>query len=89
LLVENDELVEANSKLSAAISVAEASAFGSAGWLIQLMTEPIAMLVDAVTFVASAGLVARIGEPERQAEPSPAESPPTVAGCIMEGLRAV
>src|ERR671917_2449328 len=57
-LVENDELVEANSKLSAAMSVAEASAFSSAGWLIQLLTAPIAMLVDALTFVASAGLVA-------------------------------
>ncbi len=88
-LVENDELVEANSKLSAAMSVAEASAFSSAGWLIQLLTAPIAMLVDALTFVASAGLVARIGEPERQAELSPAESPSSIAGDIMEGLRAV
>ena len=47
-LVKNDELVEANSKLSAAMSVAEASAFSSAGWLIQLLTAPVAMLVDAV-----------------------------------------
>jgi MFS family permease len=88
-LVENEELVEANSKLSAAMSVAEASAFSSAGWLIQLLTAPIAMLVDALTFVASAGLVARIGEPERQAEPRQAESAPSIAGDIMEGLRAV
>src|SRR5918992_2121957 len=88
-LVENDELVEANSKLSAAMSVAEASAFSSAGWLIQLLTAPIAMLVDALTFVASAGLVARIREPERQGELGPAESPPTIASDVMEGLRAV
>ena len=59
----NDELVEANSKLSAAISVAEAAAFSAAGWLIQLLTAPIAILVDAVTFLASAGLVARIAGP--------------------------
>jgi MFS family permease len=88
-LVGNDELVEANSKLSAAMSVAEASAFSSAGWLIQLFTAPIAMLIDGLTFVASAGLVARIGEPERQAEPSPADSPRSIASDIMEGLRAV
>ena len=69
-LVKNDELVEANSKLSAAMSVAEASAFSSAGWLIQLLTAPVAMLVDGLTFIASAGLVARIREPELQTEPS-------------------
>jgi MFS family permease len=88
-LVDNDELVEANSKLSAAMSVAEASAFSSAGWLIQLLTAPVAMLVDALTFIASAGLVARIREPERQAEPSSAESRPSIASDVMEGLRAV
>src|SRR5688572_11550607 len=88
-LVENDELVEANSKLSAAMSVAEASAFSSAGWLIQLLTAPIAMLVDAVTFIASAGLVARIQEPELQAEASSIESRPSMSGEIVEGLRAV
>src|SRR5215203_217217 len=73
-LVKNDELVEANSKLSAAMSVAEVSAFSSAGWLIQLLTAPVAMLIDAVTFLASAGLVARIREPELQAEPGPTYS---------------
>src|SRR5687768_3224901 len=40
-LVKNDELVGANSKLSSAMSVAEASAFSSAGWLIQLLTAPV------------------------------------------------
>jgi MFS family permease len=88
-LVDNDELVEANSKLSAAMSVAEASAFSSAGWLIQLLTAPVAMLVDALTFVASAGLVARIREPQLQVKPSPVESRPSIASDVIEGLRAV
>src|SRR5215204_1592548 len=88
-LVKNDELVEANSKLSAAMSVAEASAFSSAGWLIQLLSAPVAMLVDALTFIASAGLVACIREPELRAEPIPAESRPSIASDVMEGLRAV
>ncbi len=88
-LVRNDELVGANSKLSAAMSVAEASAFSAAGWLIQLLTAPIAMLVDAVTFIASAGLVARIREPELLAEASSIESRPSITGEIVEGLRAV
>jgi MFS family permease len=88
-LVKNDELVEANSKLSAAMSVAEASAFSSAGWLIQLLTAPVAMLVDGLTFIASAGLVARIREPELQTEPRSTGSQPSIASDIVEGLRAV
>jgi MFS family permease len=88
-LVENDELVEANSKLSAAMSVAEASAFSSAGWLIQILTAPVAMLVDALTFVASAGFVARIREPELQAKPRSVESRASIASEVMEGLSAV
>jgi MFS family permease len=88
-LVKKDELVEANSKLSAAMSVAEASAFSSAGWLIQLLTAPVAMLVDALTFIASAGLVARIREPELKIEPSPAEARPSIASEVVEGLRTV
>jgi MFS family permease len=88
-LVKNDELVEANSKLSAAMSVAEASAFSSAGWLIQLLTAPVAMLVDALTFIVSAGLVARIKEPELRAKPIASESRPSIASDVMEGLRAV
>jgi MFS family permease len=88
-LVKNDELVEANSKLSAAMSVAEASAFSSAGWLIQLLTAPVAMLIDALTFLASAGLVARIREPELQAVPSSPAARPSIASEVVEGLRAV
>src|SRR5215208_4877872 len=88
-LVKNEELIEANSKLSAAMSVAEASAFSSAGWLIQLLTAPVAMLIDALTFIASAGLVARIQEPEFQIDSSTVGSRPTIASDVVEGLRAV
>ncbi len=89
-LVKNDELVEANSKLSAAMSVAEASAFSSAGWLIQILTAPAAILVDAFTFIASAGLVARIRDPESSPiDPSPSESQPSIASDVAEGLRTV
>jgi MFS family permease len=88
-LVKNDELVEANSKLSAAMSVAEASAFSAAGWLIQLLTAPVAMLIDALTFLASAGLVARIREPELQTIPNSAAARPSITSEVVEGLHAV
>lgn len=89
-IVDNDELVAANSKLSAAMSVAEAASFSAAGWLIQLFTAPIAILIDAVTFIASAGLVARIRGQESVAAAATAEaSTASIAGDIAEGLRTV
>lgn len=90
-LVRNDELIEANSNLSAAISVIEAIAFSTGGWLVQLLTAPVALIVDAVSFIASAGFVARI----RTAEPAPDVTeagemrPRVIAAEITEGLRAV
>jgi MFS family permease len=86
-LVTGDELVASNSRLSAAQSVAEASAFASAGWLIQLLTAPVAMLIDAVTFLASAGFVARIRTPEPA--PERITATPSLSGEIATGLRAV
>jgi predicted MFS family arabinose efflux permease len=89
-IVANDQLVEANSKLTAAMSVAEAASFSAAGWLIQLFTAPFAILVDAISFVASAGLVARMQDRPR---PSPAseaqETPGSIAADIGAGVRAV
>jgi predicted MFS family arabinose efflux permease len=88
-VVANDELVEANSKLSAAASVAEAASFSAAGWLIQLFTAPFAILVDAVSFVASAGLVARMKDPPLPSPAEEMETPGSIAGDIAAGLRAV
>jgi predicted MFS family arabinose efflux permease len=88
-VVANDELVEANSKLSAAASVAEAASFSAAGWLIQLFTAPFAILVDAISFVASAGLVARMKDPPLPSPAEDMETPGSIAGDIAAGLRAV
>lgn len=89
-VVDHDELVGANSKLTAAASVAEAASFSAAGWLIQLFTAPFAIFVDAVSFVASAGLVARMKDPPRDAAiDGRQESPGSIVGDIVAGLRAV
>ena len=88
-IVANEDLVEANSKLSAAGSVAEAASFSAAGWLIQLFTAPIAILVDAVSFVASAGLVAGMKDPARPTPDTKPETPGSIVGDIATGLRTV
>ncbi|HEY8678131.1 MAG TPA: hypothetical protein VIN39_05805 [Candidatus Dormibacteraeota bacterium] len=84
-LVTPPQLFEANGKIAASQSVAEVSAFGIAGWLVQIFTAPIAILVDAITFVASAGFIARIGTPEITAEPTTDRR--TMLREIREGLQ--
>lgn len=63
-LIRRDQLVEGNAKISAAWSVAETTAFGLGGWLVQWLTAPFAILVDAITFVVSALFVGAIRAPE-------------------------
>jgi predicted MFS family arabinose efflux permease len=53
-IVPADQLLEANGKLRAAGAVSEGVAFASGGWLIQLMTAPMVLIVDAVSYVISA-----------------------------------
>ena len=70
-LIPRDKLLEGNSKLHASSSVSEVGAFGIAGWLVQWLTAPIAILVDAISFVLSAifiGLI-RAPEPARRRRP--------------------
>jgi len=59
-LVESSQLIEANSKLTASESVAEAMAFSSGGWLVQLLTAPGAVFIDAASFAWSAMRIAGI-----------------------------
>jgi MFS family permease len=68
-LVDRDRYVEANSKLNTSRSASFVAGPALGGFLIQVLTAPVAMLVDAVTFLASAVLIARI----RAAPAVPAE----------------
>jgi predicted MFS family arabinose efflux permease len=67
-LVGLRHLVAANSKLTASTAAAGAIGPGVAGGLIQLLTAPVAILVDAVASVISACILMaiRIGEPTRE-----------------------
>ena len=56
-VVAREDLLEANSKTSATRSVSEIGAFGIGGWLVQLLSGPGAILIDAVSFLASAVLL--------------------------------
>jgi MFS family permease len=63
-LVGRSHLTECNSRLQISYSVAESGGPGLAGILVQTITAPFAVLVDAATFVCSAVLLRTIETPE-------------------------
>ena len=87
-LVEREHLLEGNSKLGASESVAEIAGPALAGGLIQLLTAPIAIAFDALSFVVSALSVSLIRRPEPAVVRPPAAAA-GVRGEIGEGLRLV
>ncbi len=86
-LLRSDQLLEGNSKLAASNAAAEAGGFSIAGWLVQALSGPVVILVDAVSFVASAAGVAAIRRPEPA--PPPAEQREALWREMAEGLRTV
>ncbi|MET8143954.1 MFS transporter [Sphaerisporangium sp. NPDC005288] len=64
-LVARSSYVDANSKLSASRSASYVAGPAIGGALVQALTAPLAVVVDALTFLASAVLIGRvsIGEP--------------------------
>ena len=86
-IVRRPELVRANGALSATSSAVEFVAFGVAGLLVNVLTAPIAILIDAVSFMLSATLLGAIRRPE--APPPRAEEREPVMREIAEGLRLI
>ena len=86
-VVSREQLVEGNSKLQASGSVVEVASFGFAGLLVQMLTAPIAILLDAISFVVSAIFLARIRKPEAPVRAGHLEESTWAA--IREGLRLV
>ena len=68
VLVERDKLLESNRRLSTSASGAELVGPALAGVLVQAITAPLAILVDALSFVVSAFSVWSIRKPEPAAQ---------------------
>lgn len=86
-IVERERLVEANSALAASGSAAEFIGFGISGFLVQALSGPITILIDAVTYLVSAALLLTIRHEE--ASPPPREDREPVLDEIRHGLRLV
>jgi MFS family permease len=59
-MVDRQQLTQANSRLQVSYSASESAGPGMAGMLIQVLSAPLAVLADAVSFIASAVLLRSI-----------------------------
>jgi MFS family permease len=84
-LVGRSQLTAGNSRLEASRSAAEVGGPGVGGLLVQLVTAPYALVVDAVSFLASALMLSSI----RTEEPPPSDrdEAPRIWVAIRDGFR--
>ena len=91
LLIGKQQLAEGNAKLEATEAIAEITGPASAGALIAALGAPLAVAIDAVSYVWSAFMLGRIRAPEPPPQPAPsAESSTWQSSRDMRvGMRAV
>ncbi len=80
-IVDRDQLVDGNSKLQVSQSAAQIAGPGIAGYLVDFLKAPFAILLDALSFVISAAFVFTI----RRAEP-PVERHVDESGVARESI---
>jgi predicted MFS family arabinose efflux permease len=84
-VVPRRDLVDASSKLSLSRSLSFVLGPSLAGFLVQALTAPVTLLVDAFSFVGSALFLGRI----RTQEPSPERDGNGVLRSLRDGMRFV
>jgi MFS family permease len=87
-LVERGQIVEGNSKLEVSRTTAQISGPGVAGGLIGLITAPYAVLVDAISFLASGAFLTGIRKQEEKPA-IPEGGRPRLRTELWEGLQYV
>jgi MFS family permease len=86
-LIGVDRVIEGNSKLATSSSLAEIGGPGLAGALVQVIGPPLAVLVDAISFVVSAISLVLIRSREPARPPRTSTTPIRLE--ILEGLRLI
>lgn len=84
-LVDRTELLAANSRLSASLSVTSIVGPGLAGLLVQALSAPVAIIADALSFAISAVLIWSIRRPEPIRAST--RTGTTIWAEILDGLR--
>jgi MFS family permease len=86
-IVRHDQLVDANSKMHMSEAVLALAGPGLAGFFIQLVSAPRAVLADTVSFLASAWALGGVGADEKvAARPQDQGRIQAIAAEIREGL---
>jgi len=86
-LIGVDRVVEGNSKLATSSSLAEIGGPGMGGGLVQLISAPYAILVDAISFAVSAISLVLIRTPEPPRPPRTSQTSMRIE--ILEALRLI
>ena len=84
-LVPRDQLTTANGRLQASASAAQVGGPGLAGILVSMLGAPLALLVDAASYLVSAVSLATIQR--RELEPAMGTKRKDMIGEVREGLR--
>ena len=85
-LIEREQLVDGNSALQMSDSIAQVAGPGLGGALVQILTAPLAILIDALSFLASAISIVAIGAREEAVQMDERRS---VWRELREGLKMV
>jgi len=86
-VVGRDRLVEGNGKLAMSASTGQVAGPGLGGMLVQALTAPVAILVDAASYAVSAALIGLVRAPEAPPQRLARREP--MRAEIGEGLRIV
>lgn len=88
-LVDREELTSANTITETSNSLAQVAGNSVAGFLVQLLTAPIAILADSLSYFISAALVWRIRKPEPAAPPRQGSGIRDIGRSIAAGARYI
>ena len=88
-LIKREHLIDGNSKLQLTVSVAQVAGPSMSGGLIAAITAPYAIVLDAVSFVASTLFMVRMRHREDLPEQAPGTERPRMWPQVKEGLQWV
>jgi predicted MFS family arabinose efflux permease len=89
MILRDERLAEGNARLFTGWSIAEIAGPGVAGWLVQAITAPFAILVDAVSYLLSSVLLFGMHPREHDAGQEDGAARPHFLRELLDGLQLV
>jgi predicted MFS family arabinose efflux permease len=89
MILRDERLAEGNARLFTGWSIAEIAGPGVAGWLVQAITAPFAILADAISYLASAIMLVRMHPAEHETASGDGDTRPHFLGELLDGLHLV